>query len=325
MGLATIIEEITPASPMPKTGPAPARTASVLRFTEDGKPINPRQVEPPAQGDPANEPDQTIVQGSRARAVYDTPMEEAEPEAPAINEDDLSDVEKVRLNASRKISEQGSEIGALRKQLADVLEAFKKQEPAKQETIAAPQPDLTAIQAEMDAVSKRFIDDPEGSAKKMMELSMKAAQLSAQASVMPMLKQSKEEAALAETRALVKQYPGLVNNKAEAAYIDTAADMLAQEEGESFTTIDHYKKAMDAYAKKIGYERPTVARGENAEVAAMRKDAQTAAPASASVPSKSKGKIWRKSELDALLTRQPQKYKDLQPEIMRAYREGRVK
>jgi hypothetical protein len=316
MGIATIIEEVKASTP----APMPKHAAGVMHIGQDGNPINPRQIPPPALPDADSAPDEVIVKSSRATRVLETPVETEE--APVVSEQEPgTEVDKVRLNAQRKISEQGAELAALRQQVNDMLAATTRKPDAPAVHPALAPPDLAALQKEIDAVGKNFLDDPEGSAKKIMELSMKAAQ----ASIVPILKQNEERSMLEATKSLVKQYPGLVNNKAEAAYVDVAAELLAQEDGYQAPTLDHMQKALDAYAKKVGWTKAPAGAVPNAEVDGMKRDASSTAPATASTGGKSKGKIWRKSELDALLTRQPEKYRELQPEIMRAYREGRVK
>lgn len=316
MGIATIIEEVKASTP----SPMPKHAAGVMHIGADGVPLNPRQIPPPALPDAETVPDDVVVKSSRATRVMETTAE-TEEAAPAPEQEPETEVDKVRLNAQRKISEQGAELAALRQQVNDMLSASTRKPDAPAVYPALAPPDIAALQKEIDAVGKNFLDDPEGSAKKIMELSMKAAQ----ASIVPILKQNEERSMLEATKSLVKQYPGLVNNKAEAAYVDVTAEQYAQEEGLSAPTLDHMQKALDAYAKKVGWTKAAAGAVPNAEVDGMKREASSTAPATASTGGKSKGKIWRKSELDALLTRQPEKYRELQADIMRAYREGRVK
>lgn len=316
MGIASIVEEVRTSTP----APMPKHAAGVMHIGADGTPLNPRQVPPPALPDAESVPDEVIVQSSRATRVLETPVETDEA-APVLDQEPETEVEKVRLNAQRKISEQGAELAALRQQVNDMLAASTRKPEAPAVHPALAPPDMAALQKEIDAVGKTFLDDPEGSAKKIMELSMKAAQ----ASIVPILKQNEERGLLEATKALAKQYPGLVNDRAEAAYVDARADQYAQEEGYATPTLDHMQRALEAYAKRVGWTKPQAGPVANAEVDGMKRDAGTTAPAMASTGGKSKGKIWRKSELDALLTRQPEKYRELQADIMRAYREGRVK
>jgi len=324
MGIATVIEDFSvPAKPMAPT-PTPHR-AGVLHMDANGVPLNPKTMPPPALPDPEQAPDEHVLKSTRATRVFEVQptVEDDEDIAQSTshNDDELPEIKKLEANYKRKISEQGAELGALRQQVNDILAATSKKPDPQSVHPALATPNIEELQREIDAVGKKFLDDPEGSAKKIMELSMKAAQ----ASIVPILRQSEEKSMIEATKSLVKQYPGLVNNKAEAAYVDTAAELLAQEDGYDSPTLDHMQKAMEAYAKRIGWTRPTSGAQPNAEVERMKQEAGSVAPVGASSPGKSKGKIWRKSELDALLTRQPDKYRELQPEIMRAYKEGRVK
>jgi hypothetical protein len=302
------------------TSPLPHR-AHVLHFDDKGTPLNPRTMEAPAQAEGEAIKDDVIVQGSRATRVFDAVPDEIPDAGESAELEGGTEVEKVRLNASRKISEQGAELAALRAQLHDVLNAQRgTTEMVGHSTVPslAP-PDLTSIQKEIDAIGQNFLDDIPGNIKKLTELSAKAAQ----ASVMPLVNQKEEKAALEATRNLVKQYPGLVTNGASAAYVDTLASEQATREGAQQPSMEHYETALNSYAQLVGWTKPASGPVANAEVEQMREAASRTAPAAASV--KSKGKIWRKPELDALLTRHPDKYRDMQAEIMRAYREGRVK
>lgn len=312
MGLATMIEEIT----APANTAIPAHKAGVLHLNEKGEPVNPRTIPAPATTEPEQAADPTIVQGSRATRVFDNPQpqetdttEGTEPE---------NEVEKVRRNASQKITEQGQELAALRQQVNDILAATAKK-PAEA-TPVVPAADVAALQKQIKETAKHFLDDPEGTAEKMADLQMQLAQ----ASIVPVLRQSEERSMVEATKTLVRQYPGLVSNKAEAAYVDVAAEELARAQGYTSPTIEHLEQALQTYAKKVGWTKPETTRQPNAEVEAMKRDA-VSAPVTASSSQSSKGKIWRRAELDILLTKHPDKYRELQPEIMRAYRENRVR
>lgn len=326
MGIAAIVEEIRADSPLPPVGPSgPApHKAGVLHLSEDGTPLNPRTMPPPA---PAEKAADEVLVTTRPRRIFegDEPTEAMDEPSEAVEssdamEADLPEVEKVRLNAHRKITDQGQEIAALKKQLQDVLD-MQRAKLDTPETKPAPVLDVSHYEREIEAVAKKFLDDPEGSAKKIAELSMKAAQ----ASVVPILKQNEERAAIEATKALVRQYPGLITNKAEAAYVDSAAEMLAESSGHAGTpTMEHYQQALDDYAKRVGYKKAAATRQPNPEVERMKQEGQSA-PSTATQGGKEKGKIWKRSELEALLTKYPDKYKALQPEILRAYRENRVR
>lgn len=311
MGIATVIEEVT----APTANGILPHKAGVLHLNEKGEPVNPRTIPPPATPEPEQAPDPTIVQGSRATRVFDTPQPQ-ETDTTEAGEPE-SEVEKVRLNAHRKISEQGVELAALRQQVNDILAATAKKTV---EEPVVPPADVAALQKQLKEAAKHFLDDPEGTAEKMADLQMQLAQ----ASIAPVLRKNEERTMVEATKTLVRQYPGLVSNKAEAAYVDVAAEELARAEGYQSPTIDHLEKALQAYAKKVGWTKPETTRQPNAEVEAMKRDA-VSAPVTASTSQTTRGKVWRRAELDTLLTKYPDKYRELQPEIMRAYREGRVK
>lgn len=340
---AAVPSPVTMAPPKPMM---PPHKAKVLHFDHTGQPLNSRQQ--PAPAEPiAQEPDEehrdyTLLQPARATLVFDQPETEesddttgeaitASQESEELTEAEIKEIDsrkkskggidKAWAHGTRKIQELSSENAALQQQLRDVLEA-KGQMPTPNATTIQPvstPPDVLALQKELDEATDNYhknVLDESGKThlKKMNELNQKIA-----TATLRQGEQAKEDHAMLEaTKAVLADFPNLVTNQAEAAYVDTAASKLP-----GGLTLTNLKTALGSFAKLKGWTKPSESATPNAEVEAMKAQAQQQAPASATV--KTKGKIWRAREIRELIKNYPQKYQDLQPEIMRAYAEGRVK
>ena len=344
------VAAVLPAPPSvtmapPKPAPMRPHQAKVLHFDELGRPLNsrvqPAPAEPIPQEPDAEGRDYNLIQPARATMVFQEPATEEESDEtgqPAAGEDFTPEelhaiaerkksqggTEKAWVHATRKISEQGAELAALQQQLADVLQAKGlPATPSTGDTNTIPPvvvaPDVAALQKQLDETTelyhKNVLDDSGRThLKTMNELNQKIA-----IATLRQGERGKEDAAMLEaTKAVVADYPGLVTNQAEAAYVDTAASAMA-----GGLTLGNLKKALEGFAKVKGWTKPASSATPNAEVEAMKAAASSQAPATA--PVKSKGKIWRAREIRELIKSYPQKYQDLQPEIQAAYKEGRVK
>ena len=326
---ATLVED----RPVPMPPARPVHRAQSLQLNADGDIVSGRHpVDPPVKED-AEEP--TVLHGSRATRVTDvTEREQAneEHEVPdwmkEFGDDELKGLEERRqadggldkslLHAQRKIKEQGETLGALQQQLNDVLAAhtlLAKSEPGLKAVES--EPNIEALQQQLDAIGQSFLDDIPGNLKKLTALNADLAH----AKLAPILKQQATEKQLVILETLEQHYPGLVATEADASWIGIAARNAASAAGTS-TGRAHYEQAFADYAKKVGYKKAGAVQQPNADVDKMKATAQQA-PTSATV--KEKPKIWSRSELDQLLTKHPEKYRELQPQILRAYRENRVR
>ena len=337
---AVILKEAPMPTMTPPKKPAPdamaPHRAGVLRFNDKGEAINPRTMPPPAP--PEQTPDELVtVQAGRATLVFnDEPVGE-EPSAATEETEEFTEEERQKLaeygkdplglqraliHAQRKIGEQGSTIGALNKQIEDVVTTASttKTVPA----VPEPSSDMVALQKELEKEMDLYhqnVMDEKGKVhlKNIQELNRKILRAE-QASER---QAGDDKAMLQATQAIVDEYPGLFSpdkrkKSAEAVYVDTLASSMP-----GGLTLGNLKKALDEYAQEKGWTKPSKSATPNAQVDAMRE--QTTQTAPVTMPSNKGKKVWRKSELAQLQIDHPQKYRDLQPEIRLAYLEGRVR
>ncbi|HEU4683612.1 MAG TPA: hypothetical protein VFS39_03820 [Nitrospira sp.] len=328
------------AEPIPPLQP---HRSKVLRFDPQGNPMVPGAMPgQPVQADVA-ESFNTPLRGSRARMVTAETIAAEAPEAETPDADlpewmqEMTDserqkfdalrqseggLEKAWLHAQRKIGEQGTNNKALLEQIHDMLAAQQLQlhpgSPVVAPSPATAPPDLAKLQTDIEQFGKNFLDlsdDERG--KKMSELITTAAH----AAVQPVLQQQAATVRATATEAVLSEYPGLFSEDpkrrlAEGVYVDGLVQMYGA------PTLANLRKALDDFAKERGYMKPGKAPKENPDVTAMREAASTVAPPSATV--KKVGKIYKRSELARMQIQNPDKYRELQPDIMRAYAEGRV-
>jgi hypothetical protein len=235
---------------------------------------------------------QEIVQEQRQEEVDDLPEK--------YKGKDLKEIARMHQEAEKLIGRQGSEVGELRRIVDDFIRAQATTNQQPQEPVE-----------EVD-----FFADPEKAVSKAIENH-------------PKIKQA-EQAALqmkiAETVSMLKQrHPD---------FMDIASDSSFQEWVKASKVRVHLFAAANNYDYDAADELLTVwkerKQAANATVQAEKQDRDrvlksataTAAKSSEEVASK---KIYRRADIIKLMQTDPDRYDALQPEIMAAYREGRVR
>lgn len=232
------------------------------------------------------------------------------------------DVAKAYIHARRKMTQATQERAGLERQVADLVEtqlaersgpsgaAARTGSPREFLQSVEPPPDVKAMQEE---ISKHFLDDVGGSVGKIFEVAVKTARAEAQRAIEPIMQQQ----ALREVQSMVEtQFPGLVT-------AETAKDIDALASGAPGETAAlRYRHALTRYAKLVGYEGPE-SNGERSRTTSVSEPISGPAPTAHSKPAKKP--IYTRQRLDHLLLHDPDQYRRLQPEIMAAYAEGRVK
>lgn len=235
---------------------------------------------------------QEIVQEQRQEEVDDLPEK--------YKGKDIKEIARMHQEAEKLIGRQGSEVGELRKIVDDFIRAQATTNQQPQEPVE-----------EVD-----FFADPEKAVSKAIENH-------------PKIKQA-EQAALqmkiAETVSMLKQkHPD---------FMDIASDSSFQEWVKASKVRVHLFAAANNYDYDAADELLTVwkerKQAANATVQAEKQDRDrvlksataTAAKSSEEVASK---KIYRRADIIKLMQTDPDRYDALQPEIMAAYREGRVR
>ena len=241
---------------------------------------------------------------------------EAEPE-PVVEEeqdDDLpeqyrgksaSEIATMHRELEQRLGQQSQEVGDLRKAFDEMV----KQSIAAQQSQSAPEQEADEID---------FFTDPQAAVQRAIENH-------------PMLKQSQAVAAeMAKSQALAQlqaAHPDMKDVLTDPGFKEWIGKSQVRQElferadkAYDFAAAD---ELMTLYKERRGIVEQTA----KVEKVAQQNEIKKASTGSArSNPDSAKTrKIYRRRDIIELMNRDPKRYEALQPEIMRAYAEGRVK
>ena len=241
---------------------------------------------------------------------------EAEPE-PVVEEeqdDDLpekyrgksaSEIATMHRELEQRLGQQSQEVGDLRKAFDEMV----KQSIAAQQSQSAPEQEADEID---------FFTDPQAAVRRAIENH-------------PMLKQSQAVAAeMAKSQALAQlqaAHPDMKDVLTDPGFKEWIGKSQVRQElferadkAYDFAAAD---ELMTLYKERRGIVEQTA----KVEKVAQQNEIKKASTGSArSNPDSAKTrKIYRRRDIIELMNRDPKRYEALQPEIMRAYAEGRVK
>lgn len=241
---------------------------------------------------------------------------EAEPE-PVVEEeqdDDLpekyrgksaSEIATMHRELEQRLGQQSQEVGDLRKAFDEMV----KQSIAAQQSQSAPEQEADEID---------FFTDPQAAVQRAIENH-------------PMLKQSQAVAAeMAKSQALAQlqaAHPDMKDVLTDPGFKEWIGKSQVRQElferadkAYDFAAAD---ELMTLYKERRGIVEQTA----KVEKVAQQNEIRKASTGSArSNPDSAKTrKIYRRRDIIELMNRDPKRYEALQPEIMRAYAEGRVK
>ena len=241
---------------------------------------------------------------------------EAEPE-PVVEEeqdDDLpekyrgksaSEIATMHRELEQRLGQQSQEVGDLRKAFDEMV----KQSIAAQQSQSAPEQEADEID---------FVTDPQAAVRRAIENH-------------PMLKQSQAVAAeMAKSQALAQlqaAHPDMKDVLTDPGFKEWIGKSQVRQElferadkAYDFAAAD---ELMTLYKERRGIVEQTA----KVEKVAQQNEIKKASTGSArSNPDSAKTrKIYRRRDIIELMNRDPKRYEALQPEIMRAYAEGRVK
>ena len=241
---------------------------------------------------------------------------EAEPEPVVEKEqdDDLpekyrgksaSEIATMHRELEQRLGQQSQEVGDLRKAFDEMV----KQSIAAQQTQSAPEQEADEID---------FFTEPQAAVQKAIENH-------------PMLKQSQAVAAeMAKSQALAQlqaAHPDMKEILTDAGFKDWIGKSQVRQElferadkAYDFAAAD---ELMTLYKERRGIVEQTA----KVEKVAQQNEIKKASTGSArSNPDSAKTrKVYRRRDIIELMNRDPKRYEALQPEIMKAYAEGRVK
>lgn len=237
-----------------------------------------------------------------------------EPEVEEEQDDDLpekyrgksaSEIATMHRELEQRLGQQSQEVGDLRKAFDDMV----KQSIAAQQTQSAPEQEADEID---------FFTDPQAAVQRAIENH-------------PMLKQSQAVAAeMAKSQALAQlqsAHPDMKEILTDAGFQEWIGKSQVRQElferadkAYDFAAAD---ELMTLYKERRGIVEQTA----KVEKVAQQNEIKKASTGSArSNPDSAKTrKVYRRRDIIELMNRDPKRYEALQPEIMQAYAEGRVK
>lgn len=241
---------------------------------------------------------------------------EAEPE-PVVEEeqdDDLpekyrgksaSEIATMHRELEQRLGQQSQEVGDLRKAFDEMV----KQSIAAQQSQSAPEQEADEID---------FFTDPQAAVQRAIENH-------------PMLKQSQAVAAeMAKSQALAQlqaAHPDMKDVLTDPGFKEWIGKSQVRQELFERADKAYDFAAADELMTLYKERRGIVAQTAKVEKVAQQNEIKKASTGSArSNPDSAKTrKIYRRRDIIELMNRDPKRYEALQPEIMRAYAEGRVK
>jgi len=216
-----------------------------------------------------------------------------------------SEIATMHRELEQRLGQQSQEVGDLRKAFDDMV----KQSIAAQQTQSAPEQEADEID---------FFTDPQAAVQRAIENH-------------PMLKQSQAVAAeMAKSQALAQlqsAHPDMKEILTDAGFQEWIGKSQVRRElferadkAYDFAAAD---ELMTLYKERRGIVEQTA----KVEKVAQQNEIKKASTGSArSNPDSAKTrKVYRRRDIIELMNRDPKRYEALQPEIMKAYAEGRVK
>lgn len=239
-------------------------------------------------------------------AVEETTEELVEEESEALPDKyrgkSAKEIAQMHMEAERLIGRQGSEVGELRRIVDDYIRA---QAAAKQQLQTEDSDEVDFFADPKKAVENAIENHPKVRQAEQLNLEMqKAKALSALQTAHPDFEQ-------------VVADPGFQNWVA-ASKVRSELFVRANRNFD----YESANELLSLYKERKGTVQQTVAAEKQARSQAVRAATTTVSSGSDEAPSK---KIYRRADIIKLMQTDPDKYDMMQPEIMAAYREGRVR
>lgn len=249
---------------------------------------------------PAVETEETVAQ------EQETVIEQAEEQEEGLPDKyrgkSAKEIAQMHMEAERLIGRQGSEVGELRRIVDDYIRA---QAAAKQQTHNEDSEEVDFFADPKKAVENAIENHPKVRQAEQLNLEMqKAKALSALQSAHPDFQQVVSDPSFQSWIASSKVRSELFVRANNQFDYDSANELLS------------------LYKERKGSAQQTVAAEKQARSQAVKAATTTVSSGSDEAPTK---KIYRRADLMKLMQNDPDRYDMLQPEIMAAYREGRVR
>lgn len=242
----------------------------------------------------------------------DTP---AKQEIPALPEKyrgkSVEEIIRMHEEAEKKASRHANELGEVRK-LADGLIAEK---------LSQKQQAATVTQKEEPVDEVDFFVNPKEAVQKIVKSSLEE--------VTAPLKQQQAERVREETmKALQKDYPEHIQwlqDDSFAEYLKSNPVLIEQfQRLNNNYDLNAGRLVFDGF-KAIQERRKDIVKKGTEDLKADNKAALKSVKTTAGTDVDAQPKVYRRSDIRNLMIRDPDRYEQLEPEIMRAYAEGRVR
>jgi hypothetical protein len=250
--------------------------------------------------DSTEEVKQEEVQAAEEEVVEAAPEQEELPEK--YKGKSAKEIAQMHMEAEKLIGRQGSEVGELRRIVDDYIRA---QAATKQQLNVEP------------VEEEEFFADPNKAVDKAISNHPKIKQAEAMAAEMVRTK------ALAALQATHPDYGQIVTDPAFQNWV--YASKVRQEllvRADRQYDYDAANELLSLYKERKSAAAETVKAEKEVRKQAVKSATTTVPSGSDEVPSK---KIFKRSDIIRLMQTDPDKYDMMQPEIMAAYREGRVR
>lgn len=241
---------------------------------------------------------QQIEEGQQEAQQEQVAVEEEVPEK--YKGKDFKEIVRMHQEAERLIGRQGSEVGELRKIVDNFIRSQATQQQPKEEI------------NEDD-----FFADPKTAVAKAIENhpKIKQAELAA-------LEMAKAKA----LQTLQTKHPDFGNVVVDPGFQNwvNASKVRAElfSRADKQYDVDAADELISTWKERQGSAKQTVSAEKQARSQAIKSATTAVTGGSDEAPSK---KIYRRADIIKLMQTDPDRYDSLQPEIMAAYREGRVK
>lgn len=253
------------------------------------------------------------VNNENEEAAETQAVDSRETEEPSDNNDlpekyrgkSATEIAQMHRELESRLGQQSQEVGELRKAFDDMV----KTSIAAQQQPSAPEP-------EEDDTD--FFSDPKGAMRRQIDNH-------------PALKQAQAVAAeMAKSRslaALQAAHPDMKEVVTDQGFKDWVAKSKIRQElyakADQGYDFDAAHELISLYKERQGVVKQTAAMERTAQKNEVKK-ASTGSARSNPEGSKAR-KTYRRRDIIELMNRDPKRYEALQPEIMKAYAEGRVK
>ena len=213
---------------------------------------------------------------------------------------DLKEIIRMHSEAERLIGRQGSEVGELRKIVDDFIKAQTSTQPTQQ----AEDQEIDFFADPQQAVARAIENHPKVKQAEMAALQMKQA----------------------ETMSKIREkHPDFMDIAQSQAFQEWAAaskvrtELFARANNFDFDSAD---ELLSTWKERQSVAKNTVAMEKEDRKRQIKQAAAVGTAGSDEAPSK---KIYRRADIIRLMQTDPDKYDLMQPEIMAAYAEGRVR